>query len=202
MPRSIISPVVTAMLVVSAAAWSGGMPQKPYVVLDKSVSQLRTDFNANVGKVRMLYIVGPTCGICLRGMSDLQEALYSKKPDEPRMVTFVIHVPTLGAREANVAPAARLISNSYTTQYWEETGITGKLMQHALGVNEYIWDFYAIYGPHAVWSDEHVPPAPDFYQHQLVGLPPEKKLDANLFAAKVDEFLAKVSVADTQHRGH
>ncbi len=98
-------------------------------MLDKSLSRLRADFNANVGKVRMLYIVGPTCGICLRGMSDLQEAVYSKKGDNPRMVTFVVHVPTLGAHEANVAPAARLITNVHTTHYWEETGITGKLMQ-------------------------------------------------------------------------
>jgi hypothetical protein len=198
MPRAVCFQVVAALLAVTPlASWSADAPQKPYVVLDKSVSRLRTDFNANVGKVRMLYIVGPTCGICLRGMSDLQEALYSKKTDDPRMVTFVVHVPTLGAREANVASAARLISNSYTTQYWEETGITGRLMQQTLGVNEYIWDFYAIYGPKAVWSDERLPPVPDFYQHQLVGLPPEKKLDASLFAAKVDQFLATVSVAQT-----
>src|SRR5260221_14759084 len=96
------------------AAWSADSQQKPYVVLDKSLSRLRADFNANVGKVRMLYIVGPTCGICLRGMSDLQETVYSKKGDDPRMVTFVVHVPTLGAHEANVAPAARLITNVHT----------------------------------------------------------------------------------------
>ena len=176
------------------AARSADAPQKPYVVLDRSLSQLRGDFNVNVGKVRMLYIVGPTCGICLRGMSDLQEALYSKKGDDPRMVTFIIHVPTLGAREANVAPASRLITNSYTTNYWEETGITGKLMEQALGVNKYIWDFYAIYGPKATWSDER-PPIPDFYQHQLEGMPPEKHLDASVFATKVEEFLGQASVA-------
>lgn len=170
-------------------------PQKPYVVLDKSLSQLRADFNANVGKVRMLYIVGPTCGICLRGMSDLQEAVYSKKGDDPRIVTFVVHVPTLGAREANVAPASRLIVNRYTTHYWEETGITGKLMQQAMGVDKYLWDFWAIYDPNVQWSDERVMPAPTFYQHQLQGLPPEKILDANVFAAKVDELLARVPVA-------
>ena len=169
--------------------------QKPYVVLDKSLTRLRADFNTNVGKVRMLYIVGPTCGICLRGMSDLQEAVYSKKGDDPRMVTFVIHVPTLGAHEANVAPAARLIANGHTTHYWEETGITGKLMQQVMGVNKYVWDFWTIYGPKAVWSDERLPPVPDFWQHQLDGLPRDKKLDANVFAAKVDEFLARVPVS-------
>jgi hypothetical protein len=172
-------------------AWSADTSQKPYVVIDKSLAQLRADFNSNVGKVRLLYIVGPTCGICLRGLSDLQESLYSKKGNDPRLITYVVHVPTLGAREVNVAPASRLITNAYTTQYWEETGITGKLMEETLGLtHRYIWDFYAIYGPTAVWSSER-PPVPDFYQHQLQGLPPEKRLQADDFAARVSEFLGQ-----------
>jgi hypothetical protein len=203
MSKSLTSLIAgTALLaVVPWTAVAAGAPQQPYVVLDKSLSQLRADFNANVGKVRMLYIVGPTCGICLRGMSDLQETVYSKKGDDPRMVTFVIHVPTLGAREGNVAPASRLITNRYTTDYWEETGITGKLMQQVMGVDKYVWDFWAIYGPNVMWSDERLMPAPSFWQHQLGGLPPEKKLDANVFAAKVDEFLAQVSVASATGTG-
>src|SRR6202047_1946341 len=104
MSKSIVSLIVgTALLaLVPLAVSAADAPQKPYVVLDKSLSQLRADFNANAGKVRLLYIVGPTCGICLRGMSDLQETVYSKKGDDPRLVTFVIHVPTLGAHETNV----------------------------------------------------------------------------------------------------
>ena len=197
MSRALMSILAGVALLLSAplAALAADTPQKPYVVLDKSLSQLRADFNANVGKVRTLYIVGPTCGICLRGMSDLQESLYSKKVSDPRLATFVVHVPTLGAREANVAPASHLIANRYTMQYWEETGITGKLMQQVMGVDKYVWDFWTIYGPNALWSDERLPPAPDFWQHQLGGLPRDKKLDAKVFAAKVDEFLAQVPVA-------
>jgi hypothetical protein len=181
------------------AALGASASQTPYVVLDKSLSQLRADFNANVGKVRMLYIVGPTCGICLRGMSDLQETVYSRKGDDPRMVTFVIHVPTLGAHQGNVVPASRLITNRYTTHYWEETGIIGKLMQQVIGADKYVWDFWAIYEPTVGWSDERLMPAPTFYQHQLAyGLPAEKRLDANVFAAKVDEFLAQGPVASAR----
>jgi hypothetical protein len=196
MPKSSMSLVAatTLLAIMPLGVLAADTQKKPYVVLDRSLSQLRADFNANVGKVRMLYIVGPTCGICLRGMSDLQETLYSKKGDDSRMVTFVIHVPTLGAREGNVAPASQLITNRYTTHYWEETGITGKLMQQVMGVDKYVWDFWTIYGPTVVWSDERLMPAPSFWQHQLGGLPTEKKLDANVFAAKVDEFLTKVSV--------
>ena len=197
MLKSLISLIASTgfLTFVPLAAPAADAPQKPYVVLDKSLSQLRADFNANVGKVRMLYIVGPTCGICLRGLSDLQETVYSKKGDDPRIVTFVVHVPTLGAHEANVAPASRLISNRYTTHYWEETGITGRLMQQVMGVDKYVWDFWVIYAPDVRWPDERLMPAPSFWQHQLSGLPPEKRLDANVFAAKVDEFLAQVSTA-------
>jgi len=194
--KSTLAVVVGAAVAVFTplVAPSADTSHKPYAVLDKSLGQLRTDFNANVGKVRLLYIVGPTCGICLRGLSDLQEALYSKKGNDPRMITYVVHVPTLGAREVNVAPASRLITDAHTTQYWEETGITGKLMEETLGLeHRYIWDFYAIYGPKAVWSDER-PPTPDFYQHQLEGLPPEKHLQADAFAAKVSEYLAQAAV--------
>ncbi len=102
MSKFLVSLIVgTALLAVMPfVALPADAPQKPYVVLDKSLNQLRADFNANVGKVRMLYIVGPTCGICLRGMSDLQEAVYSKKGDDPRLVTFVIHVPFARREEA------------------------------------------------------------------------------------------------------
>src|SRR5262249_33240227 len=98
--KSTLALVTGAALSVLAplVARSADTSQKPYVVLDESLGQLRADFNANAGKVRLLYIVGPTCGICLRGLSDLQEALYSKRGDDPRMITYVIHVPTLGAR--------------------------------------------------------------------------------------------------------
>jgi hypothetical protein len=189
------------LVVTPFIAWSADSPQKPYVVLDSSLSQLREDFNANAGKVRMIYIVGPTCGVCLRGLSDLQEAIYAKKNDDPRLVTFVVHVPTLGAREKNVAPASGLISNAHTTNYWEETGILGKLMQQTMGTEIYLWDFWTIYDPQAIWSDEHRMPVPTFWQHQLSGrLPSDRFLNANVFAAEVDTLLARVPASTEQPR--
>jgi hypothetical protein len=181
-------------------AWSADSPQRPYVLLDNSLSRLRADFNANAGKVRMLYIVGPTCGICLRGLSDLQDAIYAKKNDDPRLVTFVVHVPTLGAREKNVAPASKIVSNAYTTNYWEETGIIGKLMQQAMGAEIYLWDFWTIYDPQAVWSDEHQMPVPSFWQHQLPRMPSDRFLNADVFAAQVDALLDRVPASTEQPR--
>jgi hypothetical protein len=45
------------------------------VVLDGSLSALEADFNAQAGKVRLLFIIGPTCGPCLRGLDDMNDAL-------------------------------------------------------------------------------------------------------------------------------
>jgi hypothetical protein len=197
MSKSMLAAFACASLlaVTPVTAWSADPALKPYVVLDKSLGQLRTDFNANVGKVRALYIVGPTCGVCLRGLSDLEDAIYAKKNDDPRLVTFVVHVPTLGAREKNVSPASTLITNVHTTNYWEDTGIIGKIMQQAMGADTYLWDFWTVYDPQAVWSDEAQMPRPSFWQHQLPGLPSDRVLNAPVFATEVDALLARIPPA-------
>lgn len=44
-----------------------------YEVIDQDLEKLRNDFNARRGQVRLMFISGPTCGICLRGMADLND---------------------------------------------------------------------------------------------------------------------------------
>ena len=78
---------------------------KSYVVLEESLQQLKDDFNANKGKIRLLFIVGDTCGICLRGVADLNDAFISRAQNDDRLLTLVVHVPALGAQEKHV-PAA------------------------------------------------------------------------------------------------
>jgi hypothetical protein len=181
---------VLALLLSSPFERSAQGATNVYVVDDKNLSHLRADFNANVGKVRLLYVVGPTCGPCLRGLSDMQEALYSKG-DNPRIVTFVVYVPTYGAHESNVEPAAQLITNSHTTHYWEESGIIGRKVQQTMNFPKYTWDYWSVYDARTVWSDAQKLPAPAYWMHQFEGLPPELQLDANVLAAKVDEILAR-----------
>jgi len=43
-----------------SAAWSADTAPKSYVVDNQKLDRLRADFNANAGKVRLLFIVGPT----------------------------------------------------------------------------------------------------------------------------------------------
>jgi len=171
-----------------------------YVVMGEDLQQVNDDFNANAGRVRLLFISGPTCGICLRGMADLNDAFIAASQGDNRLVTFVVHVPALGAREEHVAATIPLLQGPRIHHYWEDTGIIGQHFSDVMDVEIYVWDFWMIYGPGPRW-DGLLPPAPDYYEHQLGatsggsrGFPREKLLDADRFAAEAAGYLGRVDV--------
>jgi hypothetical protein len=156
--------------------------QSTYVVDDRNLTQLREDFNAHAGEVRLLFIVGPTCGICLRGMADLSDEFLAASQNDERLFTFVVHVPTLGAEEKHVADAVPLLDGPRVTHYWEDFGFIGRHYEEVLDIGMYAWDVWMVYGPDAHWEGT-LPPPPDFWQHQLQPLPKETRLNAETFAA-------------------
>lgn len=165
---------------------------KPYVVLSEDLAQLKQDFNAKTGTVRLLFIIGPTCGICLRGMADLNDEFLAEYQTDPRLHTFSVHVPTLRAEEKHVAPSVALMNGPRIYHYWDEAGTIGLLYQDILDTEAYVWDVWFIYGPDAVWEGA-APPEPAYWEHQLPVFPREKKLDKKRFAA---ETLARVNQLD------
>ncbi len=169
-----------------------------YLVLEEDLRQLKDDFNANEGRVRLMFLSGPTCGICLRGMADLNDAFIAASQNDDRLVTFVVHVPTLGAKEEHVADTIPLLDGPRVHHYWEELGIIGSHYKEVMDVDMYVWDFWAIYGPEARWEGT-LPPRPDYYEHQLGvtlgkfrGFPRAKVLDAERFAAETSRYLDRV----------
>ena len=166
-----------------------------YVVLGEDLQQLKDDFNANQGRVRLVFLSGPTCGICLRGMADLNDEFIADHQNDDRMVTFVVHVPTMGAKEHHAADSIPLLNGPRVHHYWEESGIIGQHYTEVMDVDMYVWDFWAIYGPDAVW-DGTLPPVPDYYEHQLGvtsgkfrGFGKDRVLDAERFAAQTRKYL-------------
>ncbi len=162
-----------------------------YVVIDENLSRLRDDFNAHTGQVRLLFIVGPTCGICLRGMADLSDEFIAASQNDDRLYTFVVHVPTLGAEEKHVADTMPLLDGPRVSHYWEDSGIIGRHYEEVLDIGIYAWDVWFVYGPEARWEGT-LPPPPDFWQHQLGPLPEERRLNAETFAAAAREQLDTV----------
>lgn len=163
-----------------------------YITLDKDLGQLKADFNAMADKIRLVFISGPSCGICLRGMDDLNESIVASLQNDPRIHTLVVYVPTLGATERHVAAAVPLMQGPRINHYWDKEGGSGLEFQQTLGIGMYGWDVWMMYEPGVRWEAGSVPPEPVFWQHQLPGLPKEKQLVADEFARVVTANLAKL----------
>ncbi len=174
-----------------------GVQDAPYEVIGDDLQDLKNAFNANEGRVRLLFLSGPTCGICLRGMADLNDEFLAERQNDDRLVTFVVHVPTMGAKERHVIETIPLLQGPRIHHYWEDSGIIGQHFSETMDVSMYVWDFWAIYGPDARW-DGTLPPKPSYYEHQLGGsggFPQELRLDAKRFAQKTMTMLESVDAS-------
>lgn len=162
---------------------TGGEPVE-LAVLDDNLSALKSAFNAAQGDVRLLFIVGPSCGPCLRGLIDMHESLGASLLSNNRLKVFVVHVPTLSAEQRHAERAAQLLHGSSVVHYWDPGGRSGDVAQQALQISDYAWDVWLTYGPEAAWETD-APPVPAAWSHQLGWLPSSNRLDPEAFAADV-----------------
>jgi len=180
----------------------------PYTVLDDQGSQLRADFNRKIGSVRLLFVVDPICPGCLRGLADMNRDLLQGTAD-PRLQTFVVHEPVLGLARyvpwlrasggKDVPQAAQLLQNPNVRNYWNPTGVFGRLLSQAVGLKNgerpvYAWDVWLVYGPEAKWVGAG-PPRPRLLMHQLGALRGSTEfphLDSHVFAHEVQTLLAQM----------
>lgn len=168
------------------------------VHLDGSLKRLQTDFNANKDKVRLLFIVGPSCGTCLLGLDNLNRELVGKIQSDQRFHTFVVCVPALMATAADVPNAMKVMSGPNVTHYWDGDGRSGFAYTDVLGLFEdaaktkriFAWDVWMAYPPGATWDDLSKPPAPKFWRHQLHNGPSGQELDAAEFATETMKLAA------------
>lgn len=188
-----------AAMCVLVAACTPDVPapvvRSSYVSLDEELTQFKEDFNAMSDKLRLVFISGPSCGICLRGMDDLNRSIVASKQDDPRIHTMVLYVPALGANEEHARAAVSLLPGPRVSHYWDGSGNSGLEFQKTLGIPMYAWDIWMIYEPGARWEEASVPPHPAFWHHQLPSLPKDQKLDAEEFAAAVVERLSAMPPA-------
>ncbi len=179
-----------------------------YTNLDDQATQLREDFNRAKGSVRLLFVVDPICPGCLRGLDDMNRDLLAATSD-PRLVTFVVHEPVLGASRLapwlrtsasqDVPAAAALLHNPFVRNYWSADGEFGRVLSESVDLKGregrvYAWDVWLLYGPDATW-DGAGPPRPLLLMHQLGALRGNSEfpqLDSRVFAQKALSLLARL----------
>lgn len=182
----------TALLGIALGCQPSGT-DRPHTTLGAAAGQFRAGFNADTANVRVVMLVSPTCGVCLRGAADIQKALLAKQPD-PRLRAYVVWVPKLNGGEKDVPVATRLAPDERATHYWDGQGGLMRAYTQTLALPEDAWDGYLLYDPGTRWDGE-LPPRPPFWMHQLGshGRPrvPGPYLDAGVFADSASQVLAR-----------
>jgi hypothetical protein len=80
------------------------------------------------GKVRVLMVVSPNCGECLKGASEVSEQV--AEINQGRTVPlYVMWVPRRGGREKDVPAATRVIADTSAHEFWDGNDLLGDGIQ-------------------------------------------------------------------------
>jgi hypothetical protein len=99
-------------------------------------------------------------------------------------------VPCLPADgEDKVSAATTKLADQRVLHYWDTEGKLRNMYRDLMQWDQPAWDVYYVYGPKAEWKKSG-PPTPDFWMHQLRGLPIERRLNGEKLAAEIKRLLA------------
>jgi hypothetical protein len=109
---------------------------------------------------------------------------------------FVVWSDQFGGAPRHVPDAADLIPDARARHYWDEGRVVGrayqrlKLGNRTLDIGAEAWDVWMLFDRDARWTDAG-PPQPTWWEHQLRGMPDERRLEPERFAAKALELQAR-----------
>lgn len=101
-----------------------------------------------------------------------------------------------GAEPRHVPEAAELMSDGRARHYWDGRHVVGRAYRklelggRTLDIGTDAWDVWLLFDGKARWT-ESGPPEPAWWEHQLQGMPQERRLDPERFAAKAAELRAR-----------
>lgn len=154
---------------------------------------LRTRFNSDRGVARLVFLVSPTCEVCLTGAQSAAQALLSL-PVEPTFRLYIVWLPVLDTDSLKAAEniRQRLPTDSRMVHFWDCDLIVSVTYHCLLGLRQgrrhhrVAWDIFMLYRPEIMWGE--MPPMPDFWMHQLF-LDNVPKLEVNTLKHQLDQIL-------------
>ncbi len=161
-----------------------------------SFVSLQEIFNHDKGYVRMVALLSPSCGYCIKGYRYMRKILDEVQDERLRM--YVVWEPMLSADTKKLAAkmSRRAKDPRMVYQAWDEGRITGQKWTSIMHESDArwqasgpAWDVYFLYDAGAVWSPD-APTPPPYWQHQGAG-PRDLVLNYKVLKEKVEAALAR-----------
>ncbi len=177
--------------------------QQTLPALDQKLDPLRTRFNQDVGKVRLIVIVDPTCPPCRWGASEIQKDVMETIHSD-RLAVYVVWIPVLNFQDEptlqkNGLKESSRLSDSRAIHYIDPRGFSGKEYSSILDFPYHspAWDVYLAFGPDARWDNRA--PSPTDWMYQGEGLDRSRLLDGGKMAEAVQKLLATTPNRSAAH---
>jgi hypothetical protein len=154
----------------------------PFVSLDGAAQPLKNAFNGDVGKVRLLMYVSPTCGECLRGAKQSQQQVLATISD-PNLRIYVVWAPKNGGRQQDVGRVTQIVTDPRAAQYWDGHRVLTDAYDRMLALSGPCAGIFMLYGRQARWEGA-APPRADYLEdaHAQEFNRPYPQYDARRFA--------------------
>lgn len=152
--------------------------------------QLRTQFNRDAGKTRLVLILAPSCGLCYEGARLVERHVLNKLAKEDLGV-YVIWTPiSKHDNRQRAVDATFHVTDPRARHFWDGSAEVQRSFSTPLGLGDTpAWDVFLVYGPGKRWEGGAAP-APDTYMHRLgKALPRERTLNALHLADEVEKIL-------------
>lgn len=134
----------------------------------REFASLQTEFERHKGDVRLVALLSPTCGYCIKGYRYMRKLL--DEIADPRLKMFVVWESILSGDSRAIAAkqAARGTDPRIVYQAWDGDNLTGQAWSGAMRIGSPAWDVYFLYGPDGTWTADR-PTTPVYWQHQGAG---------------------------------
>jgi hypothetical protein len=160
------TPVMIVVVLFAARAWlatAGSTPEgQPALAELHDLQALKSEFNREAGKMRVIISLAPTCPYCLKGATTIERILSTHR--DRALVVFNVWQPILPTDWGK--PGTRVLgrlSDRRVRQYWDAEHLVARALERSSQGRELQpnccfergiwWDFMAVYPPGVQWDD-------------------------------------------------